>query len=176
MGAIAHADLWACMECCTFVARGGVRLCCGEGLLGCCAPCEPETSRARARSVHLRTACVRPCGPPWLRTSLLVPLPGANHQELVAPAPTCKCRRSGGERGRAKSIGVDRWASRTRRIAVQVAGGPWAASSSARSAHLCSPRRARRTRAERRKGASAWVQYTTCPPGWPNAGSVADII
>ena len=101
------------MECCTFLARGGVRLCCGEG------PLCPVQARdiARARSVHLRTACVRPCRPPWLRTSLLVPLPGPRHQELVAPAPTCKCRRSGGERGRAKSIGVDRWASRTRRIA-----------------------------------------------------------
>ena len=60
LGAIAHADLWARMECCTFLARGGVRSCCGEGLL-----C-PVRARdiARARSVHLRTACVRPCGPP----------------------------------------------------------------------------------------------------------------
>ena len=57
LGAIAHADLWACMECCTFLARGGVRLCCGEGLLGCCAPCEPVTSRARAACTYARHAC-----------------------------------------------------------------------------------------------------------------------
>ena len=108
--------------------------------------CEPETSRARAACTS-RHACAPAdlCAPlSWF----LCQAPGAHNQELVAPAPTCPCRRSGGER-EAKSIGVDRRASRTPRIAVQVAGGPWAASSSARSAHTCSQRRARRTRAER---------------------------
>ena len=42
--------------------------------------------------------------------------------------------------------------SRTRRIAVQVAGGPWAASSSEERSPLLTTRRARRTRAERGKG------------------------
>ena len=90
LGAIAHADLWACMECCTFLARGGVRSCCGEGLL-----C-PVRARdiAHARSVHLRTACVRPCGPPCAPLSWFL-CQALAHQD----------RRSGGERG-AKSIGA----------------------------------------------------------------------
>lgn len=90
LGAIAHADLWACMECCTFLARGGVRSCCGEGLL-----C-PVRARdiARVRSVHLRTACVRPCGPPCAPLSWFL-CQALAHQD----------RRSGGERG-AKSIGA----------------------------------------------------------------------
>ena len=72
LGAIAHADLWACMECCTFLARGGVRSCCGEGLL-CPVRARDIGARAQRAPTHGMRAPLRTS----LRTSLLVSLPGA---------------------------------------------------------------------------------------------------
>jgi hypothetical protein len=74
---------------------------------------------ARVRSVHLHTACVRPCGPPCAPLRRSPPGVRCARTDLQVQNGTLS---GGGERG-AKSIGVDRWASRTRRIAVQVAGG-----------------------------------------------------
>ena len=55
---VAHADLWACMECCTFSACGGVRLCCGEGLL--CPVRASQRHHARAqRAPHGMRAPLR---------------------------------------------------------------------------------------------------------------------
>ena len=101
----------------------------------------PETSRARAACTYARHACAPADLPAHLSLGFFARRSRTRTEGVVV---------SGGQ----SRSGRDRWASRTRRIAVQVAGGPWAASSSARSAHLCSPHRARRTRAESRKGAS----------------------
>ena len=129
------------MECCAFLARG-VHLCCGEGLL-----C-PVRARdiARACSVHPRKA--RAPRAPHSRLWLLCCRPGGG--QLTPPAARCAgtpAVQEGGA-GAKVDVGVGRWATRPRRIAVRVAGGPWAASSRLERRSRLGARRAQRARAE----------------------------
>ena len=145
------------MECCAFLARG-VHLCCGEGLL-----C-PVRARdiARACSVHPRKA--RAPRAPHSRLWLLCCRPGGG--QLTPPAARCAgtpAVQEGGA-GAKVDVGVGRWATRPRRIAVRVAGGPWAASSRLeRRSPPLGARRAQRTRTESGFGGERSVSNTTCP-------------